>query len=150
MSAPIKTASTSRRSPESSRRRARNSSNSASASVGSGPASGKAKRRCPPERNAAPCTLRPRNAKNATLTAGYHMVPTEEKPAMEPDSVTLPTETAAVVPAPEPELTGPLDASALIAKALEHNVGIDTMERLLALRERLQAEQARAAFLRAL
>jgi len=62
---------------------------------------------------------------------------------MEPDS--LPA-----VPAPEPELTGPLDASALIAKALEHNVGIDTMERLLALRERLQAEQARAAFLRAL
>ena len=61
---------------------------------------------------------------------------------MEPDS--LPAT------APEPELTGPLDASALIAKALEHNVGIDTMERLLALRERLQAEQARAAFLRAL
>jgi len=81
------------------------------------------------------------------------MAPTEEKqPAMEPDSVTLPAEATAVVPAPtpEPELAGPLDAAALIAKALEHNVGIDTMERLLALRERLQAEQARAAFLRAL
>ena len=69
---------------------------------------------------------------------------------MNPES--MPAEAAAVVPvpAPESELTEPLDASALIAKALEHNVGIETMERLLALRERLKAEQAREAFLRAL
>jgi hypothetical protein len=70
---------------------------------------------------------------------------------MEPD--TMPVEAVAAVPepavVPEPP-TGPLDAGALIAKALEQHVGIDTMERLLALRERLQAEQARGAFLRAL
>jgi hypothetical protein len=66
---------------------------------------------------------------------------------MEPD--TMPAEVAAV-DLPAPTLEGPLDASGLIAKAIEHNVGIDTMERLLALRERLKAEQAREAFLRAL
>jgi hypothetical protein len=58
---------------------------------------------------------------------------------------------------PSPETTGaleaptvPLDAHALLAKAIEHNVGIDTMERLLTLRERLKAEQARDAFFVAL
>jgi hypothetical protein len=43
-----------------------------------------------------------------------------------------------------PSLT--VDAGALIAKAIDANVSIDTMERLIALRERLNAEQARAAF----
>jgi hypothetical protein len=62
---------------------------------------------------------------------------------------TMPAEVTAV-DLPAPTLEGPLDASGLIAKAIEHNVGIDTMERLLALRERLKAEQAREAFLRAL
>jgi ERF superfamily len=75
------------------------------------------------------------------------MAPAEEKPAMETD--TLPAE-AVTVDLPAPTLEGTLDASGLIAKAIEYNVGIDTLERLLALRERLKAEQARAAFLRAL
>jgi hypothetical protein len=65
---------------------------------------------------------------------------------METDS--LPAEVTADLPAPT--LAGPLDASGLIAKAIEHNVGIDTLERLLALRERLKAEQAREAFFQAL
>src|SRR5262245_20328876 len=129
----MKTARKSRRSPESSRRRARNSSKSVSASVASGPGSGNANVRLPPERNAAAWTLNPETAKKANSTRPYQMESIKET-AMEPDS--LPAKAAAVVPAPapEPELTGPLDASALIAKALEHNVGIDTMERLLALR----------------
>src|SRR5215471_4894839 len=42
------------------------------------------------------------------------------------------------------------DAQALIAKAIEHQVPVDTMERLLALRDRLRAEQAREAFFAAL
>jgi hypothetical protein len=69
---------------------------------------------------------------------------------MEPD--TVPAEAAAVVPVPtpEPELTGPLDPQALLAQAIQSNVSVDTLERLLALRERLKAEQAREAFLRAL
>lgn len=61
---------------------------------------------------------------------------------------TMPAEVTADLPAPT--LAGPLDASGLIAKAIEHHVGIDTLERLLALRERLKAEQAREAFFRAL
>jgi hypothetical protein len=67
-----------------------------------------------------------------------------------------PEETAEVVVTP-PEgveeagaLAPPLDAEALIAKAIEHNVAIETMERLLTLRERLKAEQARDAFFTAL
>src|SRR5262245_34672408 len=92
------TAKTNRRSPESSRRRARNASSTASASVGSGPDSGNANRRCPPERNAAPCTHNPGTAKNGTPPAAYHMAPTEEKPAMEPD--TMPAEAAAAAPVP--------------------------------------------------
>lgn len=46
--------------------------------------------------------------------------------------------------------THSLDAGALIAKAIDANVSIDTMERLLALRDRLQAEQARQQFFAAL
>jgi hypothetical protein len=49
-----------------------------------------------------------------------------------------------------PTVLAPLDPQALLAKAIEHNVGIDTMERLLTLRERLKAEQARDAFFVAL
>src|SRR5262249_17639000 len=44
----------------------------------------------------------------------------------------------------------PVDPHALISKAIEHNVAIDTMERLLALRDRLKAEQSREAFFKAL
>jgi hypothetical protein len=47
-------------------------------------------------------------------------------------------------------LAPPLDAEALIAKAIEHDVSIDTLERLLALRERLRSERAREAFYTAL
>jgi hypothetical protein len=89
----------------------------------------------------------PGTEKKGTPTAGYHTAPSEETQAMNPD--TMPVE-AVAVDLPAPTLEGPLDASGLIAKAIEHNVGIDTMERLLALRERLKAEQAREAFLRAL
>jgi ERF superfamily protein len=143
----MKTAKTNRRSPESSRRRAKNAARDASASVGSGPASGSASLRVPPERKTAACAHNPETAKIGTLTARYHMAPSKEQPSMETD--TMPAEVAAV-DLPAPTLEGPLDASGLIAKAIEHNVGIDTLERLLALRERLKAEQAREAFLRAL
>ncbi len=44
----------------------------------------------------------------------------------------------------------PLSAESLIAKAIEHQVPIETMERLLAMRKELKAEQAREAFYRAL
>jgi ERF superfamily len=53
-------------------------------------------------------------------------------------------------PLESPPLLAPLDPQALLAKAIEHNVSVDTMERLLTLRERLKAEQARAAFFMAL
>lgn len=43
-----------------------------------------------------------------------------------------------------------LDAETLIAKALEHNVPIETMERLLAMRTQLKAERAKEAFFSAL
>jgi len=43
-----------------------------------------------------------------------------------------------------------LSAESLIAKAIEHQVPIETMERLLAMRKELKAEQAREAFYRAL
>jgi hypothetical protein len=43
-----------------------------------------------------------------------------------------------------------LSPEGLIAKALEHNVSVDALERLLALRATLKAEQARAAFFAAL
>jgi hypothetical protein len=64
-------------------------------------------------------------------------------------------ETAEVVITPaagaeEATLAPPLDAEGLIAKAIEHNVSIDTLERLLALRERLRSERAREAFYQAL
>jgi len=55
------------------------------------------------------------------------------------------------VPAPQTDLVvPPTNAEALIAKAIEHQLPVDTMERLLALRERLRAEQAREAFFTAL
>src|SRR5262245_15066071 len=92
----MRTAKNNRRAPESSRRRARNAASMASASVGSGPVSGKASFRCPPERNASCCATMPDIAKNATVTGAYHMAPTKEKPAMEPD--TLPAEAAAAAP----------------------------------------------------
>src|SRR5215472_6553855 len=47
-------------------------------------------------------------------------------------------------PASETDLVvAPPNAEALIAKAIEHQVPVETMERLLALRDRLRAEQAR-------
>jgi|SRR5215831_9890778 len=62
-----------------------------------------------------------------------------------------------VAPEPAPEVAvepvgvpSPLDSQALLAKAIEHNVSVDTLERLLTLRERLRAEQARTAFFAAL
>jgi hypothetical protein len=72
------------------------------------------------------------------------------------ESEEMPEETAEVVVTP-PEgaeetgaLAPPLDAEALLAKAIESNVSVDTLERLLALRERLKAEQARELFFGAL
>ena len=62
-------------------------------------------------------------------------------------------ERSAVVAAPSPSLgsgLSPLSAESLIAKAIEHQVPIETMERLLAMRKELKAEQAREAFYRAL
>ena len=54
-------------------------------------------------------------------------------------------------PASETDLVvPPPNAEALIAKAIEHQVPVETMERLLALRDRLRAEQAREAFFVAL
>lgn len=56
-----------------------------------------------------------------------------------------------VVPASElPAVPATLNAEGLLVKALEHNVPIETMERLLALRATLHAEQARGAFFAAL
>jgi hypothetical protein len=43
-----------------------------------------------------------------------------------------------------------LDPEALIAKGIEHGISVEGLERLLAMRERLKAEQARSAFIRAL
>src|SRR5262249_24665447 len=43
-----------------------------------------------------------------------------------------------------------VDPETLLAKAIEHNVSIDALERLLALRERLAGERARTAFFGAL
>src|SRR5262245_30521093 len=108
----MKTASTNRRSPESSRRRARNSSKSASASVASGPGSGNAKVRLPPERNAAACTRRPGIAKSGTLTAGYHTVPEKKEAAMEPD--TIPAEAVAAAPVTAPALVPDVVAEGLV------------------------------------
>src|SRR5215467_2705296 len=104
MSAVSKTASSKRRSPESSRRRAKNAASAVSVSVGSGPDSGSASLRCPPERSAAPCTRNPDTAKNATKTGPYHMAPSEEKPAMESDTMPAEAAPAAPVPATVPEL----------------------------------------------
>jgi hypothetical protein len=70
---------------------------------------------------------------------------------MDPVDVT-PTEIASPPDGPQdsPPLLAPLDPQALLAKAIEHNVSVDTLERLLTLRERLKAEQARDAFFMAL
>jgi ERF superfamily protein len=42
-----------------------------------------------------------------------------------------------------------LDPEALIAKGIEHGISVEGLERLLAMRERLKAEQARSAFVHA-
>src|SRR5262245_18132494 len=98
------TADTKRRSPESSRRRARIAASNASASVGSGPQSGSASLRCPPERNASPCTRSPGTAKNGTITGAYHTASLEEKALMDPDSIPVEAAAAAPVPAVVPDL----------------------------------------------
>src|SRR5262252_3197946 len=108
------TAKTNRRSPESSRRRARKAASTASASVGSGPDSGSAIRRCPPERSASPCTRNPDTAKNGTLTAGYHTVPEKDNSATEPETVTLPPEAAAAAPPTAPALVPDVVAEGLV------------------------------------
>jgi ERF superfamily len=46
--------------------------------------------------------------------------------------------------------TIPLDPEALIAKGIEHGISVEGLERLLAMRERLKAEQARSAYIGAL
>src|SRR5215813_1582169 len=102
--ADVKTAKTSRRSPESSKRRARCAAAMAAPSVGSGPGSGSASLRCPPERSASPCARMPGIAKNATTSGAYHAVPGKDKPAMEPDSIPAEAVAAAPVPATVPEL----------------------------------------------
>ena len=43
----------------------------------------------------------------------------------------------------------PLDAEGLIAKGIEHGISVEGLERLLAMRERLKAEQARSAYVHA-
>ena len=98
------TADTKRRSPESSRRRARIAASNASASVGSMPESGSASLRCPPERNASPCTRSPGTAKNGTITGAYHTASLEEKALMDPDSIPAEAAAAAPVPAVVPDL----------------------------------------------
>src|SRR5215813_692232 len=102
--ADVKTAKTSRRSPESSKRRARCAARMAEASVGSGPDSGSASLRCPPERKASPCARMPGIAKNATGARPYQMETTKEITAMEPDSIPAEAVAAAPVPATVPEL----------------------------------------------
>src|SRR5215475_10142911 len=108
----MNTARKSRRSPESSRRRARNSSKSASASVASGPGSGNANTRLPPERNAAACTRNPGIAMNAKLTPEYHTVPEKEETAMEAES--MPAEAAAATPVTAPALVPDVVAEGLV------------------------------------
>src|SRR5262245_30168543 len=73
------TATTKRRSPESSRRRARKAESIASASVGSGPGSGMANFFCPPPRSAAPCTRNPATAKKDTLKTTLYQMEGQER-----------------------------------------------------------------------
>src|SRR5262245_60227282 len=108
----MKTARYNRRSPDSSRRRARNSSKSVSASVASGPGSGNANVRLPPERNAAACTRNPGIAKSAKLTPEYHTVPEKEETAMEPE--TIPAEATAAAPVTAPALVPDVVAEGLV------------------------------------
>jgi ERF superfamily len=58
---------------------------------------------------------------------------------------------AALVPVAQvaPATVIPLDPEALIAKGIEHGISVEGLERLLAMRERLKAEQARSAFVHA-
>lgn len=58
--------------------------------------------------------------------------------------------TTELVPAEAIALPATVNAEALLATAIERNVPIETLERLLALREKLRAESARAAFFAAL
>lgn len=55
---------------------------------------------------------------------------------------------AAPLPAEPTRLPVRFDAESLIAKAIEHNLPVETMERLLAMRAQLKAEAAREAFFR--
>jgi hypothetical protein len=51
-----------------------------------------------------------------------------------------------VVSAPAAQQEVVPQAEALIAKAIEHNLPVESLERLLDMRERLRAEQAREAY----
>jgi hypothetical protein len=55
----------------------------------------------------------------------------------------------AIVPVAQVGAVIPLDPEALIAKGIEHGISVEGLERLLAMRERLKAEQARSAFIQA-
>lgn len=55
----------------------------------------------------------------------------------------------AIVPVAQLAAVIPLDPEALIAKGIEHGISVEGLERLLAMRERLKAEQARSAFIHA-
>src|SRR5262245_60900283 len=76
----------------------------AAPSVGSGPGSGSASLRCPPERKASPCARMPGIAKNATDARPYQMDTTKEITAMEPDTMPAEATAAAPVPALVPDL----------------------------------------------
>ena len=52
----------------------------------------------------------------------------------------------ALVPVKQASSAGMQDAEALIAKAIEKNVPVETMERLLVMRRELRAERAKEAF----
>jgi hypothetical protein len=54
-----------------------------------------------------------------------------------------------MVPVAEVGTIIPIDPEALIAKGIEHGISVEGLERLLAMRERLKAEQARSAFVHA-
>lgn len=55
----------------------------------------------------------------------------------------------AIVPVAQVAAVIPLDPEALIAKGIEHGISVEGLERLLAMRERLKAEQARSAYVHA-
>jgi hypothetical protein len=75
---------------------------------------------------------------------------TDRHPDFDTDPTTVGDLTRVEPPTALPVILADDTATALLAKAIESNVPIETMERLLALREKLHAEQARAAFFAAL